>query len=75
MSGAAHDLGDLIKWTARDGWRDRVAAVMAEHFEPAMAAFELTFEEIDDALGGGWAGTLWGCAFEDFLTRRFVPDD
>jgi len=75
MSGAAHDLGDLIKWTARDGWRDRVAAVMAEHFEPAMAAFELTFEEIDDALGGGWAGTLWGCAFEDFLTRRFGPDD
>ncbi len=75
MSGAAHDLGDLIKWTARDGWRDRVDAVMAEHFEPAMAAFELTFEEIDDALGGGWAGTLWGCAFEDFLTRRFGPDD
>ena len=75
MSGAAHDLGDLIKWTAGDGWRDRVDAVMAEHFEPAMAAFELTFEEIDDALGGGWAGTLWGCAFEDFLTRRFGPDD
>ena len=74
MSGAAHDLGDLIKWTARDGWRDRVDAVMAEHFEPAMAAFELTFEEIDDALGGGWAGTLWGCAFEDFLTRRFGPE-
>ena len=39
-----------------------------------MQAFELTFEEIDDALGGGWAGTLWGCAFEDFLTRRFGPE-
>lgn len=71
---AGHDLTDLIKWTARDEWRGRVDAVMAEHFEPAMEAFDLTFEEIDDALGGGWAGTLWGCAFEDFLTRRFGPE-
>lgn len=70
----AHDLADLIKWSARDEWRGRVDAVMAEHFEPAMAAFGLTSEEIDDALGGGWAGTLWGCAFEDFLTRRFGPE-
>jgi len=69
-----HDLSDLIKWTARDEWRYRVDEVMAEHFEPAMEAFGLTFEEIDDALGGGWATTLWGCAFEDFLTRRFGPD-
>ena len=29
----AHDLGDLIKWTARDAWRGRLDAVMAEHFE------------------------------------------
>lgn len=69
-----HDLGNLIKWTARDEWRGRVDAVMAEHFEPTMEAFGLGFEEIDDALGGGWAMTLWGCAFEDFLTRHFGPD-
>jgi hypothetical protein len=41
MSGPTHDLGDLIKWTARDGWRDRVDAVMAEHFEPAMQALSV----------------------------------
>ena len=35
-----------------------------------MEAFDLEFEEIDDRLGGNWTGTLWGCAFEDFLTRR-----
>ncbi|MDA8247948.1 MAG: hypothetical protein M0Z28_02115 [Rhodospirillales bacterium] len=70
-----HALGELMKWTARDAWRARVDGVMAEHFEPAMDAFGLTFEEIDDALGGGWAGTLWGCAFEDFLTRRFGPEE
>lgn len=69
-----HDLSDLIKWMSRDEWRHRIDAVMAEHFEPAMQKFGLAFEEIDDALGGSWALTLWGCAFEDFLTRRFDPD-
>lgn len=70
-----HDLGDLLKWSARAEWRGRVDAVMAEHFEPAMEAFDLTFEDIEDTLGGGWGGTLWGCAFEDFLTRRFGPEN
>jgi len=76
MSAAPrHDLSDLMKWTARDGWRSRVDAVMAEHFEPAMRKFGLAFEQIDDALGGTWTRTLRGCAFEDFLTRRFGPGD
>jgi hypothetical protein len=70
-----HDLSELIKWMARDEWRHRIDAVMAEHFKPAMHKFGLAFEEIDDALGGTRGITLWGCAFEDFLTRRFEPDD
>jgi hypothetical protein len=72
-SAQGHDLSDLIKWMSRDEWRHRIDAVTAEHFEPAMREFGLTFEEIGDALGGSWALTLWGCAFEDFLTRRFEP--
>ena len=70
-----HDLGDLIKWTSRDEWRSHVDDVMAEHFTPAMEAFGLEFEEIDDALGGNWGRTLWGCAYEDFLTRQYAPDN
>lgn len=66
-----HDLEGLIAWAGRDPWRERVDAVMAGYFEPAMEASGLSFEGIGDALGGGWSGTLWGCAFEDFLTRRF----
>ena len=60
---------------SRDEWQHRVDPVRAEHFEPAMQKFGLAFEEIDGALGGSWAPTLWGCAFEDFLTRRFERDD
>ena len=70
-----HDLSELIKWLARDEWRPHVDAVMAEHFEPAMDAFGLTFEAIGEVLGGTWDKVLWGCAFEDVLTRRFDPDD
>ena len=70
-----HDLSELIKWLARDDWRPHVDAVMAEHFTPAMDAFGLTFEAIGEALGGTWDRVLWGCAFEDALTRRFGPDN
>ncbi|HKG77278.1 MAG TPA: tyrosine-type recombinase/integrase [Beijerinckiaceae bacterium] len=38
---------------------------MDEHFGPAMEAFDLEFEEIDEVLSGTWATTLWGCAFEE----------
>jgi hypothetical protein len=48
--------------------------VAAAHFDPAGQAFGLDFAGIGNARGGGWSGTLWGCAFEDFLTWRFGPD-
>ena len=64
-----HDLSNLIKWIARREWRPHLDAVMAEHFEPAIEAFGLAFEQIDEALGGDWGPALWACAFEDFLTR------
>jgi len=68
------DLAGLMQWCARDEWRLRFEDVMTEHVTPAMTAFGLNLDGIDDALGGAWAQTLWGCAFEDFLTRRFGPD-
>ena len=70
----AHDLSNLIKWVSREDWRPLLEEVMDEHFGPAIEAFGLEFEEIDEVLGGNWGMALWGCAFEDFLTRRFEPD-
>src|SRR3546814_2799555 len=32
------------------------------------------YEEIGEILGEHWDRTLWGCAFEDFLTQSFDPD-
>jgi hypothetical protein len=68
------DLTGLIKFLARDDWKSSFEAVMGEHFGPAMRAFDIEYEAIGAALGGGWDTTLWGVAFEDFLGRQFEPN-
>jgi hypothetical protein len=65
------DLTGLIKFLARGDWKSSFEEVMGEHFGPAMQAFDLEYEAIGAALGGGWDMTLWGVAFEDFLGRQF----
>jgi hypothetical protein len=60
------DFTGLIKFLAREDWKSRFEEVMGEHLGPAMRAFDLEYEEIGEALGGGWNMTLWGVAFEDF---------
>lgn len=68
------DLTGLIKFLARDDWKSSFEEVLGEHFGPAMQEFDLEYEAIGAALGGGWDMTLWGVAFEDFLGRQFEPD-
>jgi hypothetical protein len=68
------DLTGLIKFLARDDWKSSFENVLGEHFGPAMQEFDLEYEEIGAALGGGWDMTLWGVVFEDFLGRQFEPD-
>jgi hypothetical protein len=64
-----HELTGLIKFLGRDDWKRHLDEVVAEHFGPAMEEFDLEYDEISEVLDDQWATTLWGCAFEDFLTR------
>jgi hypothetical protein len=68
------DLAGLVRFLARDDWKSSFEEVLGEHFGPAMQEFDLEYEAIGAALGGGWDMTLWGVAFEDFLGRQFEPD-
>lgn len=68
-----HDLSGLIKFAGRDDWRPHLESAMGDHFGAAMEEFNLDFEAIGDVLGEHWAMTLWGCAFEDLLTRVVEP--
>lgn len=69
-----HDLMGLIKFAGREEWRPHFEEVLGEHFGPAGEEFELDFEGIGQALDDQWAMILWGCAFEDFLTRSVGSD-
>jgi hypothetical protein len=69
---AAHDLDGLIRFILRDEvWGERLAEVLDKHLGPALEEFDVDFEDLGDLLGQSWPMILWGCAFEDFLGRRY----
>ena len=67
---STHSLAGLMKWLAREPWRDAFADVLEQHVAgPCEAAGIESIEELGERVGAHWATTLWGCAFEDFLTK------
>lgn len=71
---ASHDLKGLMKFLARDEWRDCFEEVFDDHFGPVFEAADMEFDDLAEVLGDDCAMTLWGCAFEDFLTQEFDVD-
>jgi hypothetical protein len=68
---ASHDLKGLMKFLARDEWRGCFEQVFDDHFGPVLEAGDMEFDDLAEILSDDWAMTLWGCAFEDFLTQEF----
>lgn len=67
----AHDLKGLMKFLDRDNWGDCFEEVLDDHIGPVLDAGQMEFEDLAETLGGDLAMTVWGCAFEDFLTQEF----
>jgi hypothetical protein len=67
-------LAGLVEWLDRDEWRERFEELLWRHVGPACEEAGLAFEDLEDVLGRHHFVTLWGCAFEDFLTRALEPD-
>lgn len=67
----SHDLKGLMKFLARDKWHSCFEEVFDDHFGPVLEAGDMEFDDLAEMLGDDWAMTLWGCAFEDFLTQEF----
>jgi len=71
----SHDLTNLIDFSQREGpWPDLFRAVLDEHFGPALEEFDLDFDDLEEVLGPQLPWVMWGCAFEDFLTRDWEPE-
>jgi hypothetical protein len=69
-----HSLSGLMKWLTHEEWREPFADVLDLHLGPACEDYEMDFEDIAEVIGDHAAMTLWGCAFEDFLTQAVEPD-
>lgn len=67
----SHDLDRLIKFLGQHDWDDCFELVLEDHFAPALETVDMSLEDLPTILGDSMASTLWGCAFEDFLTQDF----
>ena len=78
---SARSLNGLMKWLTRAEWRDWFAEIYDHHLLPACQQTGLDAEEVVAIVGENWfMTTVWGSAFEDFLTRegadgRNIVDD
>jgi len=67
-------LDGLIRWLGRDEWRERFDEVLWLHLGPACERAGIETGESAGVVGPHMAMTLWGCTFEDFLTRTIDQD-
>ncbi len=73
-SGSDQAVAAILKWSGREGWRERFDAVIAAHLAPACEAAGVAPDELPELLGGDAYAQLIGCALEDFATCDFEPD-
>ena len=67
---SSDSLSGLMKWLRREPWGDAFGELLERHLGPACDKADVPLEELGDVIGDHWMMTLWGCAFEDFLTRE-----
>jgi hypothetical protein len=68
---SANSLQGVMKWLRREEWREPFTEVLEKHLKPACSKWDLAIEELPSVIGEDWYMNLWGCAFEDFLTREY----
>src|SRR5712692_1220981 len=65
-------LSGLMKWLERHPWSDAFSELLDHHLGSACSKAGIEIGELADIIGNHHAMILWGCAFEDFLTRDRV---
>lgn len=62
-------LSGLMKWLHRDPWREAFEDLLELHLGPACDKAGIEIDQLANLIGEDLVASLWGCAFEDFLTR------
>jgi hypothetical protein len=60
-----------MRWVQREEWSGEFEDVLDRHFGPACEAADVDVEDLPSLIGEDRFMILWGCAFEDMLTRKF----
>ena len=72
-SGSDQAIAAILRWSGREGWRERFDAVIAAHLAPACEAAGVAPDELPELLGEDAHVQLMGCVLEDFMTCAFEP--
>ena len=77
---SAFSLASLMKWVGREEWRDAFADLLERHVAQACLGADVELKDLPSLLGDQEFAMVWGCAFEDFLSRdldggRNIVDD
>jgi len=68
---SAHSLNGLMKWLTKEPWRAAFEELLERHIASVLDEYDIqNFDELGGLIDVHWAMTLWGCAFEDFLTKE-----
>jgi hypothetical protein len=73
IEGAAEALDHVGSWARRKDWTKLSHRVIDEHLAPVCSSLGISQHGLAD-LFGEELGAILGCAFFDFLTRRFGPE-
>jgi hypothetical protein len=65
----------VLGWAGRNAWVGPRDEVLGEHFGFALEDSGLTFEEFGEDLDEHLVDSVFACALEDFLARRFKPGE
>jgi hypothetical protein len=77
---SANSVAGLMKWVQREEWREAFSDLLDRHLGRACRSANIEPEDLASLIDDRDFGTLWGCAFEDFLSRdlddgRNIVDD
>ena len=67
---ASDSIDGLIKWAQREPWVDDIEATFARQIGPACRRADVAPDDLAETIGADLATSLWGWAFEDFVSSR-----
>ena len=69
-----YDTSGLVTFSGSDRWQPDFDALLDEHFAGVLAPHGKEFEDLADLIDSHHVMNLWGCVFEDLLTRAWPPN-